>query len=403
MGLAQAGAFFERARAAVVVLLVSTALAACGTAGVTPAADNTASVAITPSSATDPIGGVPVTFTATVKNLANASVTWEVDGIAGGNGSVGTISAAGQYVSPAVMPSSSTVTVSAVSVADPTVSASASLTLDASAPISVSVSPTTASVVAGTGSQVFVATVTNSANSAVTWQVNGVVGGNTTTGTISTAGLYSAPPTPPAQSTVRVTAVSVADPSKSASANVTVLSVAPPTISGTPPPSVQAGQAYSFTPTASSPRGAALTFSIANKPAWASFNTATGQLTGTPAVSDIGTYANVTITVSDGTASASLPAFTITVQAGTTGSATLSWTLPTTRTDGSALTNLAGFRIYYGNSPGSYPTMISVGNPTLTTYVVTNLISGTYYFVATAVDSAGVESAYTNPVSTTIP
>jgi hypothetical protein len=176
----------------------------------------------------------------------------------------------------------------------------------------------------------------------------------------------------------------------------------PPTISGAPMTAVKAGQAYAFSPTAMSPRGAPLVFSISSTPTWASFNTSTGQLAGTPAVTDIGTFANITISVTDGTATASLAAFTITVQAGTTGSVTLSWTVPTTRTDGTPLATLAGFRIYYGPAAGSYPNKISVPNPGVTTYVVDNLASGTWYFVATAYDANGLESDYTPPGSATI-
>jgi hypothetical protein len=165
---------------------------------------------------------------------------------------------------------------------------------------------------------------------------------------------------------------------------------------------VHPGQGYAFSPTASSPHGAPLVFSISSTPAWASFNTSTGQLTGTPALTDVGTFANITISVNDGTATASLAAFTITVQPGTTGSATLSWTVPTTRTDGTPLTTLAGFRIYYGPAVGNYPNKISVPNPGITTYVIDDLLSGTYYFVATAYDANGLESDYTPPGSKTI-
>jgi hypothetical protein len=175
-----------------------------------------------------------------------------------------------------------------------------------------------------------------------------------------------------------------------------------PTIGGTPTTAVAAGQSYSFSPTAASPSGAPLVFSISSTPAWASFNTSTGQLSGTPAVSDIGTFANITISVTNGTGTSSLAAFTITVQAGTTGSVTLSWTVPTTRTDGTPLVTLAGFRIYYGLAAGSYPNKISVPNPGITTFVVDNLPTGTYYFVATAYDTNGLESDYTPPGSATI-
>lgn len=86
-----------------------------------------------------------------------------------------------------------------------------------------------------------------------------------------------------------------------------------PTISGTPSTSITAGSAYTFTPSASDPDGDTLTFSITNKPPWASFSTSTGALTGT-AVD--GTYGNIQISVNDSHgSSASLPAFSITVTA----------------------------------------------------------------------------------------
>ncbi len=84
-----------------------------------------------------------------------------------------------------------------------------------------------------------------------------------------------------------------------------------PVISGSPATSVTAGSAWAFTPTASDADGDALTFSIGNKPAWATFSASTGTLSGTPTTA--GTYANVVISVSDGKASASLPAFSIAV------------------------------------------------------------------------------------------
>jgi hypothetical protein len=88
----------------------------------------------------------------------------------------------------------------------------------------------------------------------------------------------------------------------------------PPTITGTPATSVQAGSTYSFTPTAGGGDGDALTFSITNKPSWATtFSTTTGELSGTPGNADAGTDANIVISVSDGSESAALAAFTITV------------------------------------------------------------------------------------------
>jgi hypothetical protein len=162
------------------------------------------------------------------------------------------------------------------------------------------------------------------------------------------------------------------------------------------------GAAYSFTPTASDPDGNTLTFSIANAPAWATFDTATGRLSGTPGAQHVGATSGIVITVSDGTLSASLPAFTLTVQPIALGSATLSWTPPTTNTDGSPLTNLAGYKVYWGPSAGNYTNSVSLTNPGLTSYVVTNLMPGTWFFVATAVNSVGAESVFSSPASKTI-
>ncbi len=76
------------------------------------------------------------------------------------------------------------------------------------------------------------------------------------------------------------------------------------------------------------------------------------------------------------------------------GAVTLSWTAPTLNTDGSPLTDLAGYKIYYGTEPGHYPETIELINPGLTTYVVEYLMPNNYYFVVTAINSKGIESHY---------
>ncbi|MDH5271723.1 MAG: putative Ig domain-containing protein, partial [Gammaproteobacteria bacterium] len=91
----------------------------------------------------------------------------------------------------------------------------------------------------------------------------------------------------------------------------------PPTISGAPATSVVAGNAYEFVPQAADPDGQTLAFSITGKPTWASFDTVTGRLSGTPAAGDVGSHGPITIAVTDGAASASLAAFSIAVTAGT--------------------------------------------------------------------------------------
>lgn len=85
------------------------------------------------------------------------------------------------------------------------------------------------------------------------------------------------------------------------------------------------------------------------------------------------------------------------------GAVTLSWVPPTTNSDGSALDDLAGYRIYYGTDAGDLGTIVPVTNPGLTEYVIDNLAAGTYYFVVRAVDYAGNQSANSNMASKTLP
>lgn len=75
-------------------------------------------------------------------------------------------------------------------------------------------------------------------------------------------------------------------------------------------------------------------------------------------------------------------------------SATLSWDAPTTNTDGTALTDLKGYKLYYGSASGSYGASIDVRN--VTSYTINNLAPGTYYFAVTAYNTAGTESGYSN-------
>jgi hypothetical protein len=177
---------------------------------------------------------------------------------------------------------------------------------------------------------------------------------------------------------------------------------APPTIQGQPGTSIVAGQAYSFRPTANDPNGDSLTFTASNLPDWVSINQSTGALSGTPTSTDVGTYSGITITVSDGSATASLTAFAITVTDISTGSATLSWTPPTQNSDGSTLTNLAGYRITYGRSANVLDRSISLTNPSLNSYVVENLSSGTWFFAVTSLNSEGTASSSSNVASKTI-
>ena len=166
-----------------------------------------------------------------------------------------------------------------------------------------------------------------------------------------------------------------------------------PTISGAPQSFIRVGEAYDFRPSASDPDGDALSFSIANKPGWANFNAATGRLTGTPRDADVGMTAEVRITVSDGKDQAALDRFSITVNQISLGSATLSWMPPTENADGTVLTDLSGYKVYYGRSAGALDQIVTLGNPGLTRYVIENLSPATWYFAMTSYNSQGVESS----------
>lgn len=218
--------------------------------------------------------------------------------------------------------------------------------------------------------------------------------------------------TPAATGTFSNIVISVSDGKATASLAAFAITVSPastpvnnpPTISGTPATAVTVGNAYNFQPAASDPEGATLAWSIQNRPAWATFSTTTGRLSGTPAAANAGVFANIVISVSDGTTSVSLAAFTITVSPqATLGSATLSWQAPTQNTDGSAITNLAGYRILYGTSASALTQMIEVTNPSVTSYVVDQLTSATWHFAVKAYTTAGAESSQSNVASKTIP
>lgn len=172
-----------------------------------------------------------------------------------------------------------------------------------------------------------------------------------------------------------------------------------PTISGSPLQSVKVGEVFSFVPTASDPDGDALTFSIQNMPSWATFDVGTGELSGQPANVDLGNYADLTISVSDGKVSTSLPAFSIDVVDIGNLSVTLSWMPPTENTDGSAITDLVGYKVYYGLTEGDYPNVIYVDNPGIASYVVESLTPNLYYFAVTAVNSRSGESGFSNTAS----
>jgi hypothetical protein len=172
-----------------------------------------------------------------------------------------------------------------------------------------------------------------------------------------------------------------------------------PTITGSPSTFVLEGEPYEFMPTAADADGDALEFSIARKPAWASFDRATGRLSGTPDSGDVGNFTNIRITVSDGKHTASLGNFSISVDPIALGAATLSWNPPTQNTNGSPLTDLAGYKIYYGRSKNFLNRSVTVDNPGLTRYMIENLAPAWWHFAMTSVNTTGQESPRTQTVA----
>ncbi len=176
-----------------------------------------------------------------------------------------------------------------------------------------------------------------------------------------------------------------------------------PSLTGTAITTAMVGTAYSFQPQASDPNNAPVTFSITNKPAWAAFNTATGQLSGTPSGGDVGNYGGIQISATDGSGVASLPAFAIAVSAPAAGASgvNLTWSAVTQNSDGTPVTDLQGYKIHYGTQSQNYTGAISVDNPTLTTYLVNSLPAGKYYFAVTAYNSAGLEGPPSDEITAT--
>lgn len=175
-----------------------------------------------------------------------------------------------------------------------------------------------------------------------------------------------------------------------------------PLISGNPPPAVLVGEMYDFVPSASDPDGDSLTFTITNKPNWANFDSTTGRLSGQTALGNVGTIADIVISVSDGKASRSLRAFSVTVSQTAFGNVTLSWIAPTQNSDGSPLMDLAGYKIYYGKSSRNYDHEIHIDNSGMTTYVIDNLVPDTYFFAATSFNTSGVESEHSGEAVRTV-
>lgn len=209
-----------------------------------PPPPQSVSITITPTSSSVLLGN-SLTFSATVKNATNTNVTWSVNGIPGGSASVGIISSSGVYTAPADLPTPAAVNVTATSAADTTKSATAQLTITSD--ITIALTPPSAGVELG-ATQSFHATIGSAGHpdTTVRWSLSGPTC-PTVCGSIDFGGNYTAPQILPAPASATLTAQSVADPSKQASAPINITSKF--TLQITAPQSVPAGSNASIVAT----------------------------------------------------------------------------------------------------------------------------------------------------------
>ena len=179
--------------------------------------------------------------------------------------------------------------------------------------------------------------------------------------------------------------------SQAATSPVTSMANRAPTISGDANAYARVGRSFEFQPTFNDPDGDPLSFSAENLPPWASIDTSSGRITGTPAASDLGAYEDITITVADASHRAVTSPFSITVLSPTTGSATLQWEQPPAKVDGSPLDDLAGYRIVYGRSAEDLDHSVFINDPSQTSFEFTTLEEGIWYFAVIGVNANGLE------------
>lgn len=221
----------------------------------------------------------------------------------------------------------------------------------------------------------------------------------------STTGALSGTPSTANEGMTGAITITAGSGGQTASIGPFTIDVTAPTklvLSGAPATSVAAGSSYAFQPTVTQSSGT-VAFSISGMPSWATFDSTTGALTGTPSTANEGMTGAITITASSGGQTASIGPFTIDVTSPTIGgSATLTWVAPTQNSNGTPLTDLAGFIIQYGTSPAAMTQSITVPSASATSYEITNLAPGAYYFQIIAYASDGTQSAPSNVGSLTI-
>jgi hypothetical protein len=223
-------------------------------------------VSIMPDSATlNPAGTVNFTATVSGASAESSAVTWSVNGVTGGNASIGTLSVTGTdmatYTAPAIPPTAASVSVTAASVANPSQAATATVTI--SCGYTNSILPPSASVAAG-ATENLTASLCIAQGTTVAWSVNGIAGGNSTAGTViptgATTATYTAPTTVPATNPVTI---EVAAGTQSAFATITIAASAPIVVTVSPASaSVSTGQSASFTATVTGASEGGVTWAV---------------------------------------------------------------------------------------------------------------------------------------------
>jgi len=234
-----------------------------------PANPNSPGITIDPTVVPSLDTGSSVTFNAGLINGTDkTTVIWKVNGITGGNGTYGTITAqsatAAEYIAPATVPALNPVIVTAVPSTAPNISANASVTIMQSTG-KVIVTPSSTLLEVGLTQQFQAAVTGTDGNDGVNWYVNGILGGNATVGIITNNGsnvtTYTAPTAVPNPAAVQIKAVSIADSSAFGTASVTITSV--PVITISPPSaSVEATTSVDLTATATGISAPSLIWSV---------------------------------------------------------------------------------------------------------------------------------------------
>jgi hypothetical protein len=150
-----------------------------------------------------------------------------------------------------------------------------------------------------------------------------------------------------------------------------------------------------------------VTFKATGLPRWAHFDSSSGALSGIPQTHDEGTTGHIVISASNDTTSTAMAPFVIKVTApesnsSASGAVLLSWQAPTENVDGSPVSNLAGYHIYYGKTADDLTSTVTVSGANNTSYVVKGLEEGAYYFSVVAFNTAGLVSGKSNLADQTV-